>query len=39
MGVIAAVRDKVNDEYPQLDVEFIQTLQDQSATSPVRLNL
>jgi multidrug efflux pump subunit AcrB len=27
--VISAVREKVNDEYPQLDVEFIQTLQDQ----------
>lgn len=27
--VISAVRDKVNDEYPQLDVDFIQTLQDQ----------
>jgi CzcA family heavy metal efflux pump len=26
--VISSVRDKVNDEYPQLDVEFIQTLQD-----------
>ena len=27
--VMSAVRDKVNDEYPQLDVEFVQTLQDQ----------
>ena len=27
--VISAVRDKVNDEYPQLDVEFVQSLQDQ----------
>jgi CzcA family heavy metal efflux pump len=26
--VISSVREKVNDEYPQLDVEFIQTLQD-----------
>jgi len=26
--VISAIREKVNDEYPQLDVEFIQTLQD-----------
>ncbi len=26
--VMTGVRDKVNDEYPQLDVEFIQTLQD-----------
>jgi CzcA family heavy metal efflux pump len=27
-NVIADIRAKVNDEYPQLDVEFIQTLQD-----------
>jgi CzcA family heavy metal efflux pump len=27
--IISDVRAKVNDEYPQLDVEFIQTLQDQ----------
>ena len=26
--VISGIREKVNDEYPQLDVEFIQTLQD-----------
>jgi CzcA family heavy metal efflux pump len=26
--VISSIREKVNDEYPQLDVEFIQTLQD-----------
>jgi len=42
--VISAVRDKVNDEYPQLDVEFIQTLQDQigdltSSPEPIEIKL
>jgi len=42
--VIAAVRDKVNDEYPQLDVDFIQTLQDQigdlsNEPEPIVINL
>jgi CzcA family heavy metal efflux pump len=42
--VISAVRDKVNDEYPQLDVDFIQTLQDQigdlsNAPEPIVIKL
>ena len=42
--VIAAVRDKVNDEFPQLDVEFTQTLQDQigdlsNSPNPVDIKL
>ncbi len=42
--VISAVRDKVNDEYPQLDVEFIQTLQDQigdlsNSPEPIEIKL
>jgi CzcA family heavy metal efflux pump len=42
--VMAAVRDKVNDEYPQLDVEFIQTLQDQigdlsNSPEPIEIKL
>jgi CzcA family heavy metal efflux pump len=42
--VISAIRDKVNDEYPQLDVEFIQTLQDQigdltSSPEPIEIKL
>ncbi|MGA2712272.1 MAG: efflux RND transporter permease subunit [Bryobacteraceae bacterium] len=42
--VMSAVRDKVNDEYPQLDVEFIQTLQDQigdlsNSPEPIEIKL
>jgi CzcA family heavy metal efflux pump len=42
--VISGVRDKVNDEYPQLDVEFIQTLQDQigdlsNSPEPIEIKL
>jgi multidrug efflux pump subunit AcrB len=42
--VMASVRDKVNDEYPQLDVEFIQTLQDQigdlsNSPEPIEIKL
>ena len=42
--VMSAVREKVNDEYPQLDVEFIQTLQDQigdlsSSPEPIEIKL
>jgi CzcA family heavy metal efflux pump len=42
--VISAIRDKVNDEYPQLDVEFIQTLQDQigdlsNSPEPIEIKL
>jgi CzcA family heavy metal efflux pump len=42
--VISSVRDKVNDEYPQLDVEFIQTLQDMigdlsSSPEPIEIKL
>jgi CzcA family heavy metal efflux pump len=42
--VISAVREKVNDEYPQLDVEFIQTLQDMigdlsSSPEPIEIKL
>jgi CzcA family heavy metal efflux pump len=42
--VISSVRDKVNDEFPQLDVEFIQTLQDQigdltSSPEPIEIKL
>jgi multidrug efflux pump subunit AcrB len=41
---ISAIRDKVNDEYPQLDVEFIQTLQDQigdlsNSPEPIEIKL
>jgi multidrug efflux pump subunit AcrB len=42
--VISEVRKKVNDEYPQLDVEFIQVLQDQigdlvSSPEPIEIKL
>jgi CzcA family heavy metal efflux pump len=42
--VISTIRDKVNDEYPQLDVEFIQTLQDQigdlsNSPEPIEIKL
>ncbi len=42
--VISAVRDKVNDEYPQLDVEFTQKLQDEigdlsNSPNPVDIKL
>jgi len=42
--VISSIREKVNDEYPQLDVEFIQTLQDQigdlsSSPEPIEIKL
>jgi CzcA family heavy metal efflux pump len=42
--VMSAVRDKVNDEYPQLDVEFVQTLQDQigdlsNSPEPIEIKL
>src|SRR5207253_2694151 len=42
--VISSVREKVNEEYPQLDVEFIQTLQDQigdlsNSPEPIEIKL
>jgi CzcA family heavy metal efflux pump len=42
--VISEVRKKVNDEYPQLDVEFIQVLQDQigdlsNSPEPIEIKL
>jgi multidrug efflux pump subunit AcrB len=42
--VISDIRAKVNDEYPQLDVEFIQTLQDMigdlsSSPEPIEIKL
>jgi CzcA family heavy metal efflux pump len=42
--VISAIREKVNDEFPQLDVEFIQTLQDMigdlsSSPEPIEVKL
>jgi CzcA family heavy metal efflux pump len=42
--VISEVRDKVNEKYPQLDVEFIQTLQDQigdlsNSPDPIEIKL
>ena len=42
--MISEVRKKVNDEYPQLDVEFIQVLQDQigdltSSPEPIEIKL
>ncbi len=42
--VIASIRDKVNDEYPQLDVEFPQLLQDMigdltSSPEPIEIKL
>jgi CzcA family heavy metal efflux pump len=42
--VISGIREKVNDEYPQLDVEFIQTLQDMigdlsSSPEPIEIKL
>lgn len=43
-AVIADIRDKVNDEYPQLDVEFPQLLQDMigdlsSSPEPIEIKL
>jgi len=42
--VISAIRDKVSDEYPQLDIEFPQVLQDQigdltSSPEPIEIKL
>ena len=42
--MISEVRDKVNDEYPQLDVEFVQMLQDQigdltNSPEPIEIKL
>jgi len=42
--VISGIRSKVNDEYPQLDVEFIQVLQDMigdltSSPEPIEIKL
>ncbi len=42
--IVASVRDKVNDEYPQLDVEFAQVLQDMigdltSSPEPIEIKL
>ncbi len=42
--VIAGLREKINDEYPQLDVEFVQVLQDMigdltSSPEPIQIKL
>ncbi|MDP9052997.1 MAG: efflux RND transporter permease subunit [Acidobacteriota bacterium] len=42
--VISSIREKVNGEYPQLDIEFIQTLQDQigdlsNSPEPIEIKL